>query len=176
MSTQRESNKTPRLRRKDYIGHPQTQAEMDQILIDRAGIPTIHGISFNPDPSGKVKVILGKLVGIINASLAPSNLIGGIMIIKNRGRFHLLVTYLYRVFTRTGPHGKGCKCPKWGWYVTGCPIPSKVLVASLEGAGFRYGKDGIAYFDNVKFRGRFQPETGLDQENPPQDGSGVTKV
>ncbi len=51
------------------------------------------------------------------------------MIIKNRGRFHLLVTYLYRVLTRTGPHGKGCKCPKWGYYYGGeCPYPSERLV------------------------------------------------
>ena len=49
------------------------------------------------------------------------------MIIKNRGKFHLLLTYLYRVFTRTGPHGKGCPCPKWGYYVGGCLFLNEIL-------------------------------------------------
>ncbi len=64
-NAQRGSIKSPKLHRKDYIGYPQTQAEMDQVLIDGEGMPTIHGISFNPDPSGRVKVIIGKLLGVI---------------------------------------------------------------------------------------------------------------
>ncbi len=159
------------------------------------------------------------------------------MIIKNPGKLHLLKLYLYRVLTRTGPHGKKCLCPKWGWYVGGCTSPNTILVIEhrtharigdsspaeqlhvsdtdnevdegnyphCERAGHpmltsgkclcrayknigggrtevrdRYGKLIEILVDNNwlhDFRGGgYQPETGLDQENPPQGGSGVPGI
>lgn len=36
--------------------------------------------------------------------------------------------YIWRVLLRHGPHGKHCRCGKWGIYVSlGCPNPSYKL-------------------------------------------------
>ena len=33
-----------------------------------------------------------------------------------------LILYIKRVLTNTGPHGRYCKCSKWGHYAAlGCP-------------------------------------------------------
>jgi hypothetical protein len=43
---------------------------------------------------------------------------------KQPNIFRLIYIYLKRVITKTGPHGKLCGCPKWGFYVgLGCCNP-----------------------------------------------------
>lgn len=54
------------------------------------------------------------------------------IIIARPSKFHLFITYLHRVITNTGPHGKKCRCPKWGWYVGGCPSPGEQLHLTPE--------------------------------------------
>ncbi len=50
------------------------------------------------------------------------------MKIKSPSKIRMLAKYIRRVITRTGPHGKECPCPKWGWYVSGCPYPNATML------------------------------------------------
>lgn len=96
-------------------------------------------------------------------AIEATNTIEGTGFISSLGKFGLLKIYLYRVLTRTGPHGKKCRCPKWGGYVGGCPSPDNMR-AVLAHAGIRFDwAGGITCFDNVKIRSdiRYQPGIGI---------------
>ena len=46
-----------------------------------------------------------------------------------------LYYFLKRVITNAGPHGKFCKCKKWGTYVGfGCPNPNNKLLMNKYSA------------------------------------------
>jgi len=48
--------------------------------------------------------------------------------------FKKLCVYFKRIITNTGPHGKHCRCNKWGLYLgLECPNPIHKLKISLNG-------------------------------------------
>ncbi len=90
------------------------------------------------------------------------------MIISNRGDFQILLKYLYRVLTRTSPHGKGCKCSKWGYYVGECPFPSKILVIE-PGPSARIGDSSPAEHLHISGNAKEMGIHGIGTPAPEQD-------